>query len=840
MPKYLIVPFLLAVPASLAAREPEWSGAGNYRLRVRVEPVELSGRPDDEMVARCALDLPRLLKDRKIEGQADPASLQVHRCDPETGAALPFRTFDSARSRYDRPCRFDDDAIPDAYPDRVGAASDAPDGRPPVVLRDRGGRLFNRATETTSGHLAFVHTQSADAASEYCVYFNVLPNGSPPGQSPAPWLGDADLYRRETGAPLCGMSHFNICAADFNGDGLFDLFAGVEKGQLMYFPNAGQPGRPKFTACQMLADESGPIDAGWYCNPFVTDWDGDTLPDLLVGTMHNVILWWKNTGTRTQPKLTYKGFVQAEGRRLAVPETPVAEDTAGIFKVDYFNAPTVCDWNADGLPDLLTGGYTTGRIFYYRCTGRDAAGVPLLQYVGPLEADARVIDTGWSATPTVADFDSDGDPDLITGSWDFQKGHNPENYLAYFENTGSRESPRLTRKPFPKDGDFPRNIIARAGVADWNNDGLPDLLVSDHSGTLTLLANHGTRTAPRWSSPGETVTGTWCFVPLNLSQGPEDYIILTYDYMITSMGDLNGDGETEIMSGDEVFSLAGSPNAPRLVRRGELTVDGRKLLNPGPGYGDEYNWNVSCDWDRDGRTDILCGTQQGNIVLHRGTGELTFTPGIRLKLTNGEDLQVGPPVYRSAAEVKDFTELQGSRIKFVVADVDGDKIDDLVVTETYGNIWVFRNTKTGGADTLEPGVKAVQLSSRARINTIDWNRDGKPDMIDGLNPEKPGSIHINASTPGRIAFEPPISPLKLPWMFYGAGFFPTDWNRDGDEDLLVQSEFYLFWVERSFLEHGYRQAVPAGAIESRPRPAARTGGPQDGSAHRQASRSIFP
>lgn len=807
---------LLAVQPLPAAEGPAWSGQGRYRLQVEVAPVDLGDRDRDQLVARCDLDLPVLLRQAGVSGYVDLSSLQVHGFDSTTGEPIPFPSFDG-RSPFDRPCRFEDNALPEAYPDRVGAASDTTDGRPRVLERPRGGRLFNREMDPIAGRLMWVHTQVGDARSHYCIYFNVVSRRELVGPAPAHWLGDVDLYRRAEGAPIGGMSHWNICAADYNGDGLFDLMGGVEKGQLYYFPNHGVPGRPRFVGCRVPMDEEGPIDAGWYCTPFMTDWDDDGLVDVLVGTQHSGILWWKNVGTAAEPKLSHRGFIQADGKRLEVPATPVPEDHAGIFKVDYYNAPTVCDWDGDGLPDILTGGYTTGRIFFYRGTGRGQDGVPKLTLVGPLEADGEVIDTGWSATPTTYDFDGDGKLELITGSWDFQQAHNADRYLMYFVNEGTRAEPRMVRKPFPKRGSFPRNIIARVAVADWNGDRLPDLLVGDHSGDTGIFLNRGSASEPLWEWDGANVTGAWGFVPLSLAQGPEDYIILTYDHMITSIADINGDGKLELMSGDEIHTLSGSPHAPVLVRRGEATVNGERLLNPGPGYGDEYNWNVFSDWDRDGHLDILCGTQQGNVFFHRNTGSpdgMSFEPGGKLKLTGGEDLKVGPAVHDDPKDVKDFTELQGSRIKFIAADIDGDAIDDLVITETFNNIWVFRNTVAGGIDTLEPGVLAVKLPSRTRLSTLDWNNDGKLDLIDGQTPEDTGTIHLNRSEPGHIAFDPPIKPLKLPWVFYGAGFFPMDFNRDGDEDFLIQSEFYLFWAERSFVRHGYAAASLTGGIQT--------------------------
>jgi hypothetical protein len=57
-------------------------------------------------------------------------------------------------------------------------------------------------------------------------------------------------------------------------------------------------------------------------------------------------------------------------------------------------------------------------------------------------SDGKPLDVGWSASPTVADIDGDGDLDVITGTWRKLGNESPpeiaENFLAYFENIGTR------------------------------------------------------------------------------------------------------------------------------------------------------------------------------------------------------------------------------------------------------------------------------------------------------------------------------------------------------------------------------------------------------------------
>jgi hypothetical protein len=790
---------------------PEWTGKAPFRVLVTVPPTPIEGRESDNGVARFAVNFPSLLKHLRVTGEVDLASLQVQKYDPATGRPESFASLETRLGPYDRPCRFDDDVLPLDYPDRVGAASSVESGRGPVILRKRGGRLFNREMDNKAGQVVWVHTQKSNAPSHYAIYFDVKSSRAETGPSPAPWIGDVDVLRAPEGQPLGGLAHFTLAVGDFDGDGLFDLFGGAEKGDLMWFKNHGAPGKPKFIGCRMLTDEEGPIDCGWYSAPFLYDWDADGLPDLLAGTNNNAILWWKNVGKPTDPRLSFRGHVQSDGARLQVPESPVPEDTRDVFKRDYYNQPWVGDWDGDGLPDIVTGGYTTGRIFLFRSTGRDSKGVPLLKYVGPLHAGGQPIDTIWAAAPTAGDFDGDGKLELISGTWKWTGIHDESiqvDFLQYYRNVGDPKAPALRRQPFPKAGDFPPGNIARASVVDWNNDGLQDLLVSDNSGSVHLALNEGTGEAPRWRFQPDGLTIPWGFVRAHirmLSGMNGKSVFLAQGTPIQHQVDRSGTG---------LHGFEGSPYLPRVTSLGTILAEGKPIIPAGLGYGDLEYFNVLVDWDRDGRLDVLSGSQGGNIFFHRNQGQpggYVFDAGIKLKLTTGEDLKVGPPVYSDPKDITNFADLQGARVTMVPADFDGDGIDDLVVSETYKNIWVFRNTRVGGTDTLAPGVKVGQRlpggAADPGFDVIDWNRDGLPDLIHGLPLDKPGSIYINRSTPGKPAFDPPVQPLNLPFVFWGPVFRPVDWNSDGDQDFLINSEFYLFWAEGSFVRDGYREAA---------------------------------
>ncbi len=799
----IFVATLTVVTSGRSQSEPAWSGTGQIRLIVEVPPVELKDRETDVLVASFPVDFDKILAGRGVRGSVDLSTLQVHQIDA-SGKPLTFPKFDGSRSDYDRPARFDDDSLPEKFPASVVRAALTRDGRSDVIIRNRKARLFNREILPKTGKIVWTHTQIGNKPTRYAIYFDALPIPSSQAWqvSPAPWIGDADVLRRSTGQSLGGWAHFTATAADFNGDGLFDIVAGVEKGNLIWFPNHGKLGSPKFSGCRVLTDEHGPLDTGWYGAPFLFDWDNDGLTDLVVGTSGNVILWWKNVGTKTEPKLSFQSFVKAGDKRLEVPEAPVAEDYGKkTFLRDYYNQPWVGDFTGDGIPDIVTGGYTTGMIWLFRGTGRDEKGVPKLEYVGPVEADGQPIDTTWAAAPSVADFNGDGKLDLVTGSWWWSGIHHDPapgqiDYLMYYRGGGDSKKPTFTRTPFPRDGQFPRGAIARPSLVDWNNDGLIDLMVNMR-GDIFVYLNVGSARNPKWKTSEQHLTIPWGF-----TVGVD---------VVAESGDVTGDAQAEFLTGQTFFSVRGSPHSPEILRLGSASVNGKPISHPGPGYGDAYYHTSLHDWDVDGKADLLWGTQQGNVFFHRAIGTkekpFEFAEGVMLKTLDGQPVKVGPPVVASREQATDFTMLQGSRIRMLSADFDGDKVDDLIVTDTYGNLWLYLNTKRGGTETLAPPVLLHKLSSRTSLVVVDWNEDGKPDLLTQGIAAQPGGIMINETKDGKPAISKPSRPFQLPYLFWGTQFGVADWNHDGDRDLMVTGEFFSFFIEQSFLTHGYREAT---------------------------------
>ena len=128
---------------------------------------------------------------------------------------------------------------------------------------------------------------------------------------------------------------------DIDADGDLDLFVGEASGELNFYRNDGTRTEPRFV---LVSDRFQDIDAGRRSHPAFLDVDGDGDLDLFLGREEGGVAFYLNVGTAREPR-----FVPAE------PPVPIPLHPHG--------APVFADLDADGRPDLIAGTLGGGLLF---------------------------------------------------------------------------------------------------------------------------------------------------------------------------------------------------------------------------------------------------------------------------------------------------------------------------------------------------------------------------------------------------------------------------------------------------------------------------------------------
>lgn len=205
------------------------------------------------------------------------------------------------------------------------------------------------------------------------------------------------------------------------------------------------------------------------------DWNNDGLNDLLVGDALGYVLVYLNTTDNFNPVLDNGTLIQGYD---------IKAETCGDLNVGLRATPVVNDWNGDGKKDLLIGNFE-GNIVIYLNGGTDKSPVfDSLPY--NLRVNRTDFNVGGRAAPRIFDWDRDGLKDLLIGEY--------EGWIYFLKNVGTNNAPVFNSfkklllvdgRPlrYPDEGGAPRS---RLFVTDWNNDGLPDILVGGKDGKVML------------------------------------------------------------------------------------------------------------------------------------------------------------------------------------------------------------------------------------------------------------------------------------------------------------------------------------------------------------------
>ncbi len=276
-----------------------------------------------------------------------------------------------------------------------------------------------------------------------------------------------------------------------------------------------------------------------------------------------------------------------------------------------FSAPFVVDWDNDGKKDLVVAG-GDGSILLYQNVGSDAA--PQLASGVPITADGVAISVPGPAFAFAADWDNDGNKDLVVGDG--------QGLVRWYRNTGTDDTPRLTAAGFLQAGGLDIQVPAPAApiVVDWNADGKKDVLVGDGAGNVKVFLNTGTNAAP--------VLAAGSPIPLPSISG------VTRAKARPFVTDVNEDGKKDLLVGDAngstyVFLNTGTDAAPAFTPAGTLSSETGGIVvssNAAP---------FVVDWDNNSIRDVLIGSNDGEVFLSTGADASSTSGGSSASLSGG-------------------------------------------------------------------------------------------------------------------------------------------------------------------------------------------------------------
>ena len=427
---------------------------------------------------------------------------------------------------------------------------------------------------------------------------------------------------------------------DYGWDNAFDAHGNWKNGPLHGYLYLIENINGQYHLRGKIKADGAPIDVYGAPSANMEDFDGDGDLDIICGEFVDRFSWFENTGDRKNPK-----FVK--GRFL--------ENEQGIITMDLeMITPSAIDWDQDGDVDLIVGD-EDGRVAFIEHTGKIDSGMPLFKNPVYFQQKSGWVKFGALVTPYAVDWDDDGDEDIIAG--------NTAGYLGFIENLDGGNPPKWNQPELLKaDGEVIRIMAGDSGsiqgpaekkwgyttlsMADWDGDGLKDVIVNSIWGKVIWFKNEGSKGFPKlkaagpvqvdwksdtipkptwnWWNPGENELATqWRTTPNAIDwnkDGLTDLVILDHEGYLSFFEGFNPGKIHMLKPGRRIFY---GINGSSFDRKNELanTQSGLLQLNrDAAGRSGRRKWCFT-DWDQDGDQDILLNSINAALLENVSQGQ---------------------------------------------------------------------------------------------------------------------------------------------------------------------------------------------------------------------------
>lgn len=604
--------------------------------------------------------------------------------------------------------------------------------------------------------------------------------------------------------------HDFVLLVDYNCDGREDIFTYSNSGMAVYRNDYTASGGLKFTSVtQLLRSKYGSNTFNLYVSPLnlpaFSDIDNDGDMDILTfdisgtfvefhenqskdryGHCDSLEFEWDNgcwgdfNGTSPNNDVTLHAGCQGAHRRSA--HRSEAHTGSTLMALDM---------NNDGDKELLIGCVCDNSILYLE-NGGDPTRSNMVAQDDSFPRNTRPVRIFTFPSVFYLDVNNDGRKDLIAAP----NNQVADNYTGvwYYKNTGSAAVPVFTfqREAFLQDEMIETGEGNYPVLFDHNNDGLMDIVIGNYGyfktggtyqSSLSLYENTGTAQNPSFKLVSTDFASLSSLNLLNI---------------YPAFGDLDGDGDTDMITGEyngilHYFTNTAGAGQPASFTLTSSNYKGIDVI--------QYSTPQLVDVNRDGKLDLVIGNKNGKLSYFENTGTAA-SADFTLRSSFWGKVDVRKPNYVTGFSVP-FLFVSGGVTQLIVASETG-------FLYRYGNI---DNNLNGDFTRIDTVFAGIYEGYRTAAFGGDLNADGKMDLLVG---NYAGGLGVYAIDNLSKVFSKPRATFRIDVSPNPSSDMLRITLTSGDEIADASLEIFSMLGEKlgEYIFKGPAMNIPVGSLEN--------------------------